>query len=555
MQKINILLAGEAGQGIQAIENLLARVLKSEGYHLFATKEYMSRIRGGVNSTTVTIAERPIDAWHEKVDVFIPLVKEAAGRYRSRLKSDTLIMAEGAVFPSPGLALPLEKASAELGSPIFANTVASGALFGLLAVEKETAAAYLRRTFAGKGQELVEKNLRAFEIGYRLTEGRGEKLAPCKSQACAERLLMNGADAISLGAITGGCNACFAYPMTPSTSVFTNLAGWSRDHDLVVEQVEDEIGVVNMALGCWYAGGRALVTTSGGGFALMTEGLSLAGMTETPLVVHLAGRPGPATGMPTRTEQGDLNLALYAGHGTFPRIILAPGNLHQAFELTARAFDLADRFQTPVIILTDQYFIDSYYDIEPFGPISQPQAHFIRTEKDYRRYAITADGISPRGIPGWGEGLVAVDSDEHDEEGRITEDLNGVALKMKEKRLKKFATVEGAALSPLLYGRQEFDTLLIAWGSIHNTLLAALEELEPQGVSFMFLPQLFPLHPQVTQYLSRARRIIAVENNQTGQLADLLQQKTGVLIKERILKYDGLPFSVEALSAELKERL
>ncbi|RME28803.1 MAG: 2-oxoacid:acceptor oxidoreductase subunit alpha [Deltaproteobacteria bacterium] len=555
MDRTNIVLAGEAGQGIQAVENLLARILKEEGFHIFATKEFMSRIRGGANSTTISVSAKPVRAWYEKADIFVPLNAEAAERYRDRLSEKTVVVSDGSTFAGAGIEVPFARFAKELGSPLFANSIAAGVLLSLLGIEKESGESYLRKAFGHKGDDVVEKNVKALSFGYEAAGLQAGRFASERPAKAGGRILLNGSKAVALGAVAGGCNACFAYPMSPSTAVFTALAGLSKDHDIAVEQVEDEIGVINMAIGCWYAGGRALVTTSGGGFALMTEGVSLAGMTETPVVVHLAQRPGPATGLPTRTEQGDLNLALYAGHGTFPRIVLAPGNLEQAIELSAKAFNLADRYQVPVFLLTDQYLLDSYYDMEEPAEFPRPEYHVVETAEGYRRYEITPDGISPRGIPGFGRGLVAADSDEHDEYGRITEDLSGVSMRMKKKRLGKAQTVASNVMEPVLYGDEEYDTLIVGWGSTHNAILEAVDALGAKRLAFLFQPQLYPVHPSVHSYLGRASKIIDIENNTTGQLADLLEMVTGARIEDRILRFDGLAFSVERLVQELRERL
>jgi len=215
-----------------------------------------------------------------------------------------------------------------------------------------------------------------------------------------------------LGAIAGGCSFISTYPMSPSTGVWIFLTQHSKEFDIITDQSEDEISAINMAIGAWYAGARGMVATSGGGFALMVEGLSLASMIETPVVIHLGQRPGPATGLPTRTEQADLEFVLHAGHGEFPRIILTPGTMEDAFNLSQRAFDLADKYQVPVFILTDQYFLDSYYNLPSLNLSDiRNQSHVVKTNKEYKRYQLTENGISPRGIPGYGEGLVSVDSD------------------------------------------------------------------------------------------------------------------------------------------------
>lgn len=557
-KKVSIVLAGEAGQGIQSIESMIVSVLKKDGFNIFATKEYMSRVRGGVNSTTIIVAESNIDAYYENMDIFVPLSDEALKRYEKRIKQNTIILADNTqVHHTKITNLPIQRLASELGNVIFSNTIAAGVILGIFEASQELIDKFIKNLFQKKGGELVNKNLEAVKMGYNIgKELKNNKVIDININKIGDKnsLLMNGADAIAIGALAGGCNACFAYPMTPSTSVFTNMANYSKNYNIAVEQVEDEIGVINMAIGCWYAGGRALVTTSGGGFALMTEGVSLAGMTETPVVIHLAQRPGPATGLPTRTEQGDLNLALYAGHGVFPRIILAPGNLKQAFELSAIAFNLADRFQIPVFILSDQYFVDTYYNIPMFDIDNiKKENYIIETSKDYKRYKITDDGISPRGIPGLGEGLVAVDSDEHDEDGRITEDLDGISLQMKNKRLRKFKTVEEAALPPILYGSENYKNLIICWGSTLNIVLEAAKNIANTEIAVLFFPQVYPLHKSTIEFLNKAKKVIAVENNSTGQFADLIKTMTGFEIKTRILKYNGLQFSVEELIEKIKE--
>ncbi|NQT01917.1 MAG: 2-oxoacid:acceptor oxidoreductase subunit alpha, partial [Planctomycetes bacterium] len=329
----------------------------------------------------------------------------------------------------------------------------------------------------------------------------------------------------------------------------------AKDFGIIAEQAEDEIAAINMATGAWYAGARAMVTTSGGGFALMTEGLSLAGMLESPIVIHLAQRPGPATGLPTRTEQADLELALYAGHGEFPRILLAPGNIEDAFYLTRKAFNLADKYQIPVFILTDQYFVDSYYNtVRPDLSDINIEKHIIKTDVDYKRYKLTDNGISPRGIPGYGKGLVAVDSDEHDEAGHITEDL-GLRVEMVDKRLKKFELLKNEAIPPKLVGSEDYKNLIVCWGSTYNVVKEAVKNLGRDDTAFLHFKQVYPLPNETSDYLQKARRIIIIENNATSQFAKLIKLHTGIEIKDRILKYDGLSFYVEELTEKLNDLL
>jgi 2-oxoglutarate ferredoxin oxidoreductase subunit alpha len=343
--------------------------------------------------------------------------------------------------------------------------------------------------------------------------------------------------------------------MSPSTGVMVFLSQQMKDFDVIVEQAEDEISAVNMALGASYAGARSLVTTSGGGFALMIEGISLAGMIETPVVVHVAQRPGPATGLPTRTEQADLEMVLYAGHGEFPRIIFAPGNIEQALVLSQKAFDLADKFQIPVFILTDQYFVDSYYNTPSLDfSLLKAERYVVKTNEDYKRYSLQSDGISPRGIPGYGEGLVGVDSDEHDEGAHITEDLE-LRTKMVDKRMSKMDKIEEKAVPPAIFGPQNYKILLIGWGSTYPLIREAVEIIGRDDLAFLHFSQVFPLHEGTKSLLDQAEQIIIIENNATSQLGRLLKLHTGVGIESKILKYSGLPFSVEEIVKNLRDRM
>ncbi|HBF35869.1 MAG TPA: 2-oxoacid:acceptor oxidoreductase subunit alpha, partial [Firmicutes bacterium] len=339
---ISIVLCGGAGQGIQTIEAFLTRLFKIAGYPIFATKEYMSRIRGGSNSTEIRISSHAVAAFTDKIDILIPLDSEALPHLQGRITAETRILGEKAkALPTEGMVffdIPFAKIAAEIGNPVLVNTVASGAVAGLFAIAPELIHESIRQFFAAKSQQIINQNLEAVERGYWLgmeLRNSGQILLDMPvTSAIKDHIIVSGAEAVALGAVAGGCNFISSYPMSPGTGVLTYLAQYSQNFPIVVEQAEDEISAINMALGAWYAGARAIVTTSGGGFDLMTEGVSLAGMIESPVVIHVAQRPGPATGLPTRTEQADLNLVLYAGHGEFPRIILAPGNISEAFYLT-----------------------------------------------------------------------------------------------------------------------------------------------------------------------------------------------------------------------------
>ncbi|MBI9031333.1 2-oxoacid:acceptor oxidoreductase subunit alpha [bacterium] len=548
-----IVLAGEAGQGIQSIEGILSLLLKRSGYNYFSTSEFMSRVRGGVNSTEIRISSQEVNGFRNRIDILIPLSDKSVDHLKSRLTDQTLVIGEkDKTTYKKSIEVPFSDIAKEIGNKIFSNTVAAGFICGLLNVELQLCKDFIAEYFASKKQDIIDKNIIAISKGHKIGKDLEQiKITIDKSKKIQKHLLLTGAEAVSLGALAGGCNFVCAYPMSPATSVLENMASYSKDNDIIVEQVEDEIGVINMTLGAWYAGARAMATTSGGGFALMSEGISLCAMIESPLVMHIAQRPGPATGLPTRTEQGDLNLVLYAGHGDFPRIILAPGTLEEAFYQSRNAFNMSAKYQMPVFILTDQFFVDSKYNIENFDLDNfEIEESIVKTNPDYQRFAFTKDGLSPRGIPNHGKGLVCVDSDEHDESGHITEDFD-IRVKMVDKRKHKLKLVEKDITPPKLIGKENYKTLVICWGSTFNTLKEALEELENEDISLLHFSWIYPLHKDTFDYLNKADKTIIVENNSSGQMAQLIRSTTGFAIDEEILKYNGLPFSVE----ELKQKI
>ncbi len=563
---LSIVLCGQAGQGIQTVEYLLTRIFKLSGYNVFATKEYMSRVRGGINSTEIRVSSGSVCAYVNRIDILIPLNKGAVGHVEKRISPQTIIMAEKETIADDFdqtrhkfIDVPFTKKASEIGNKIYSNVVAVGTVTGLFGIELQTVSEYVKKFFSSKTDDVIQKNLAAVKEGFNLGVGLADsskiKFDINDDADIKDQILVNGAEAVALGAIAGGCNFISSYPMSPSTGVLVFLAKQAKDFGIIAEQAEDEIAAINMAIGAWYAGARAMVTTSGGGFALMTEGLSLAGILESPIVIHLAQRPGPATGLPTRTEQADLELALYAGHGEFPRILLTPGKIQDAFYLTRKAFDLAEKYQIPVFILTDQYFVDSYYNIAcPDISNISIEKHIITTDVDYKRYKLTDDGISPRGIPGYGKGLVAVDSDEHDEAGHITEDL-GLRVEMVDKRLKKFELLKDETIPPELVGPENYKNLIVCWGSTYNVVREAVKNLGRDDTAFLHFKQVYPLPGQTSDYLKKAKRIIIVENNATSQFAKLIKLHTGIEINDRILKYDGLSFYVEELTEKLNDLL
>jgi 2-oxoglutarate ferredoxin oxidoreductase subunit alpha len=563
---VSLVICGSAGQGIQTVETILTQLLKRAGFHVFGTKEYMSRVRGGSNSTGIRVSSTSRPSLVDRIDILVPLDRESLKHVQERMSDDTLILADKEHLGLddekglPGLIdIPFSQMASDMGGAIYANSIAAGLMAGLFGVDQDQVVLFLDQLFAKKKPETIEKNRKAAVRGCEIAQDlidAGEIFIDIQRQArIAEDILINGAEAVGIGAIAGGCNFVSSYPMSPSTGVLVFLSGQSETFGIISEQAEDEISAVNMMLGAWYAGARAMVTTSGGGFALMEEGVSLAGIMESPAVIHLAQRPGPGTGLPTRTAQGDLELALYSGHGDFPRIILAPGRIEDAVILTRDAFSLADKFQVPVFILTDQYFIDSYYNVPALDlQNKKAESTIVETDLDYRRYRITDNGISPRGVPGYGKGLVVTDSDEHDEEGHITEDLQ-VRIAMVDKRKKKLDDMKREAFPPELMGNQGYETLLIGWGSTYPIIREAWSILQREKVAFLHFRQVYPLHPDTPAYLKQAEKRIVVEGNSNAQFASLLRLQTGLEIHEAILKYNGAQFSVEELAERLETTL
>jgi 2-oxoglutarate/2-oxoacid ferredoxin oxidoreductase subunit alpha len=559
-EEASIVLCGEAGQGIQTIEHLLTQILKLSGYHVFSTQEYMSRIRGGNNSTLIRVSSKRVSAPVDRIDLLIPFSKGAVKHVERRISGRTVILGEKKSFETEyqvagAIDIPFSEVASKVGGAIYANTVAVGLVAGLFQVERTTLEHYLCRHFSGKEEDVVLKNIEAAQNGYTLGEDLLRKgvlrIEIQKNPRLRNEIIMDGVEAVALGAIAGGCNFVPFYPMSPSTGVVTFLAQHAKEFGMVVEQAEDEISAMNMAVGAWYAGARAMASTSGGGFALMVEGVSLAGMVESPMVIHIGQRPGPATGLPTRTEQGDLFFALFSGHGEFPRVILAPGTPEEAFSLTQKAFQIADHYQIPVFILTDQVLLESHYNFPSLNiGTTKGENVLVETGSDYRRYRLTESGISPRGIPGYGKGLVILDSDEHDEEGHLTEDLE-LRTTMVRKRLKKLDAFKEDALPPQLIGSSDYKTLVISWGSTYHGVKEALERIGRKDVAFLHVQQLYPFHPDTVACLKRAERRVIIENNATAQFGKLIRLETGLTMDREILKFNGLPFSVEEVVAGL----
>jgi len=555
----SVVIGGAAGEGVQTLGEILARTVLGHGYPVFATQEYESRIRGGVNSVRLRVTDVPVEAPRHRADVLLTLNEAARDHYVPLLaESAVLVTAAG----EGDLVLPFGRiAREEFDNPLLANSIAAGALVALLGIPLDTLSRVLRERFSEKDPGIVEANLRAAGAGFSLIEQ--VENAPWRGRISAQLAIprqdrahtfITAHEAIPLAAVAAGCRFIAAYPMSPSTGIITTLA-IDATLGVFAEQAEDEIAAINMALGASYAGARAMTATSGGGFALMTEGLSLAGMTETPIVILLAQRPGPATGLPTRTAQEDLLFAIHAGHGEFPRLVLAPSDPLDAFQQTLRAFDLADTFQIPVLLLTDQFLADSRFSYERFDVrAARGSERFARPGggEAYARYRFTERGVSPRLYPGQSPHLVCADSDEHDETGHITEDLVGTRPKMVAKRARKRQALQAAAPAPEVFRLDDADTVVVGWGSTRGAIREAIVQLREAGarVGAMHFHEVWPL-PQ--RSFRRGKRVIVVEGNDTGQFATLLRGTWGIGIDNVISRSDGLPIEAEDIRRAIDE--
>lgn len=564
---LNIVIGGEAGQGLVTIGTLLTKTLVQWGYKIVVTQSYESRIRGGHNTFAIRASAEPIQAPRESVDLLVALNEETIRLHRHELSSKGFIIVTEAsvqVQDAPYLAIPFK----QLASPRYENVVALGVVTNLLGVDRAVPEAVLDQLFGKKGPQVIEENLKALSDSYEWASQQFPKMGNIdlnffklpEASHKVPPLLLNGNEALALGALSAGVKFCAFYPMTPSTSIVLNLISHAKRMGVIIEQAEDEIAAINMALGASFAGAPSMVATSGGGFALMTEGVSLAAMTETPIVVMVAQRPGPATGLPTRTEQADLEFVLHGGHGEFPRAILTPGSVEECFHLARKAFELAERYQSPVFVLTDQFLADSYRVMDSFDAASlssvQVGADPEQIEAPYRRYALTEDGISPRLLPGMSQHLVVADSDEHNEEGHLTEDLS-VRIQMARKRMKKLEGLKKDVIPPSYDGEDQPDVLLISWGTVRGMVQEAASELRSGGkkVATLHFSQIWPLVPdQFTEYLEKAKETVCIETNLTGQFARLLRRETGFQVGRQILRYDGLPITPEMILRELNSR-
>lgn len=574
---MSILIGGDAGQGIQSTGKGFIQSLTKAGLFPFGRQDYRSRIRGGHNFFEIRISDEQIYTHTDGVDLLVALTEDSVEKHLDEMVAgggviydEDFDLEEGLFegrdvksFPVPITNI----ATDEGGAAVMANTAAVGAVAGLTGFDTSYVNEIIEENFAVKGDSVVENNVQVAEAGKEYVESKGYEFDyELSSQPkTSDRMVIDGNQAFALGAVTAGCNFISAYPMTPSTSILEWLTKHSAELDIVIKQPESELAAINMAIGAGHVGARSLVTTSGGGFSLMVESLGLAGITETPIVIAEVQRPGPSTGLPTRTEQGDLASVVFASQGDSPRLVLAPATIEEAFQAGKRAFDLAEKYQLPVVVLSDQHLADSIraippeefdtsVDIDRGELLSEEELE--KLESDYLRHEFTESGVSPRAIPGNKNAVYKTTGNEHDERGDITEDPE-LRTKMMEKRMRKEDTALDKEFDgPVLYGPEKAELTFVGWGSTYGAIRETVDRLNEDGkpANFYHFDELWPLKAgEVSDLMESDRRTVVVENNFSGQLASLITRETGAGTPDRILKYDGRPFTPEKILAELQD--
>lgn len=537
-----ILIGGEAGGGIAKTTELLGKTFARAGYYVFNYREYSSLITGGHNFNILKISDTPVFSHENSLDIIIALNQETIDHHEKYLKKGGIIIGDANLKSSKLKNIDIASELSKLGLPhVMGNNLLIGFLLKIIGLSIEPALEVVKKEFTKHIEEIKKTIARGYEMAENGFEFPKADNKP--------KYFLSGNEAASVGAIAAGMDVYLAYPITPATNVLHILAKKQREHNFLVLQPENEIAVINAALGASFTGAMTMVGTSGPGFALMTEAISLAGIAELPVVIYYSQRAGPSTGVPTFTSQGDLKFAINGAHGEFPRVVLAPGDAKETYYRTIEAFYLAYKYRVAVMVMTDKHLSESNYSFADFEePQAIPSRNILENlpAKNYKSYLITKNGVSPVAVPG--QGVVArANSYEHDEEGFTTENPEMVK-KMNDKRFAKLAFLEKeiAKLNPVsVYG--EGENLIIGWGSTKGAILDALPKL--QNFRFMQVSYLEPFPAEmVAREIKKSKKVILVENNVTGLLGQIIAEKTGIKIENKILKYDSRAFVPEEIT-------
>jgi 2-oxoglutarate/2-oxoacid ferredoxin oxidoreductase subunit alpha len=563
---LSIAIGGAAGQGIATPGDILARIFVRRGLHLNAYNAYQSIVRGGHIFLTLRTSDEPVLSFGDKLDIMIPLNQDTMNRHLGLMKSGSVVLYNGdKIKPGEATAgvqlcpFSVKELAPKVRGDLVQNTIALAAVLQLISVEFKILEDILTLQFKRKGQAVIDENVGVARAGYDYAAAHFQSFPVALPDMGRNLAFFEGNQALAMGGAAAGVRFYCAYPMSPSSGVLHWMARHARQLGIMVRQVEDEIGVVNMAIGAAHAGCRAMCATSGGGFALMTEGLGAAAMMEIPLVCINVQRAGPATGVPTKTEQGDLWQVMGAGQGDYPRLIVAPTTIVDCFKTVPQLFNLADKFQCPGIILSDLLLSEGRSSVDPAeldfnvaidrGAVIGLNGSTPPVNGGYKRYRLTDDGISARALPGTPGFEHVVATDDHDEDGVLISDEYTNPHKrqaMHEKRMRKMESILPLIDPPRLWGAEDAQVTLLGWGSTEGVIREAIEKLSTEeniAANLLQVKWIVPLHgAAITTLLSKSKRVVIVENNYSGQFARYLRSETGIAADGHIRKYDGEPF-------------
>ncbi len=551
----NILIGGAAGHGLNTLAYFITHTLREHGQHIHTMKDYMSRVRGGANFIQIRFGKEPVLSHDPEVDLLLALNQEAVNLHADKLKDDGLLICPSDIECTHDntLSIPYKDIGVQTKNPRGISAMAAGALIKTLGLSED---ALKHIALPMWKAELKEKNHSSAKMAYKYAK---EYFKLETASTSNEMLYMNGNQAIALGALAGGLDFYAAYPMAPSTGIMKTLSQFEKRAGILVDQAEDEIAAINTIIGASATGARSMTGSSGGGFSLMVEALGFAGIGEVPVVIVDVQRPGPATGLPTRTEQSDLSFVLSASQGEMPRMVIAVKDVQDAFYQAARALNIAEAYRIPVILLSDQYLADMAQTF-PNPDLDNIQiVHHLDNQKNsnelFKMYDLS-ESLTPRMIPGLsGTTLTLVDSHEHDQQGHITEDAE-LRTEMMHRRMHKLDFLKKEVLEPEYFGQSAAETILIGWGSMRGALKEAVSELEEKGhsVGALVFGDIYPLpEKKLLSYSKTARTLINVEMNYTGQLAKLIRMETGIKMNHSILKFDGRQLNFKEISSRVKE--
>jgi len=542
--ELRIIIGGQAGQGVQAAAQWLSKAFVKAGYYVFNYRYYQSLIRGGHNYNSIRISDIPVYSHAEEdIDFIIALDQDTVRIHKNKLKEDGFIIADKRIIVDKKIEVDTMDILKKAGSDkISENVVLIAALWKILGLDKEILKNIIKTKKGDSNDKIIDL---VYELNLPILESKKIEIKETKS-----KYHLTGSEAVAYGAIMAGLDIYLAYPMTPATPLLHILASLKDKYNILVYQPDNEIGVINMAIGASYAGAKVMVGTSGGGFALMNEALSLAGISEIPVVIYVAQRYTPATGMATHTLQGDLKFVLNAGHGEFPRIVVAPGDQKEAVRRTIEAFYLSYKYNVPAIILSDLFLAESSCTFDSIELQELPTDRFLELnpEEGYKLYKLTEEGYQKRAIPGT-NAIVKANSYEHDEFGVTTEDPDiGKAMHEKRWRKMKYIEEEVKNFEPYkLYGNG--SKLIVSWGSNKLPILEALKKLD--NWSYLHVSYISPFPKDIKDIIENYNKVVLVENNVTGLFGQVLREQTGINIDIKILKYNGEPFNAEELIKKL----